>query len=172
MCILFFLFIWQKQKKNRKINCTDSRTNSSRYFRVRSRCHQVTRMWLEWKVRLLMTDVAVPCVRNGKLRRERTVSLVIKIFTANTFVQIKYNMLEFFFFYHHYRHGQIRDSFIHGWLPRDLFGVLDRSGGLLEKITGKHHGHGDSDVIRMSVYFSKDISQPAYIILTLYADMW
>lgn len=51
-----------------------------------------------------------------------------------------------------HRHGQIRDSVVHGRFCRDILGVLDRSGGLLEKITGQHHGHSDFDAIRLSVY--------------------
>jgi len=51
-----------------------------------------------------------------------------------------------------HRYGQIRDSAIHGRLPRDILGLLDRSSGLLEKITRKHHRHGDSDAIRLSVF--------------------
>lgn len=54
--------------------------------------------------------------------------------------------------YHYRRHGKIRNSSIHGRFSCDIFGVLDRSGRLLEKITRKYHCYGHSNAICLLVY--------------------
>lgn len=46
-----------------------------------------------------------------------------------------------------FRHGQIDNRIVHSELFRDVHRILDRSGGMLEKIAREYYGHRNSGAV-------------------------